>query len=316
MLAYIFRRILWMIPIMLGVAIVIFTLMFFIPGDPISATISGTSRDLELAREIHGLNQPYFTRLWNYMSGVFLRFDFGLSWNFGTRVTQDLMGRLPRTAILAGVSMFFSVIIGIPLGIVAATRHNKLPDRISMVISMFGVSMPPFWLAVILVSIFAVKLGWLPSFGIGGIKYYILPALANCFQGVTGFARQTRSSILDNIRSDYVSTARAKGVSERRILWSHIMTNSLIPIITFSGAQASRLLVGAVVVENVFSIPGLGSYIVTAISKRDYNAVQGTVIFIAVLFALLMLLVDIVYAYVDPRIKSQYTRKLRRSQHG
>ena len=317
MFRYVLRRILWMIPIIIGVTILIFTIMYFIPGDPVSATIAGaTSRDLDLAREKFGLNEPYHIRLWKYCSGIFLRFDFGTSWTFGTKVTSDLMERFPRTALLAAVGMIFSVILGIPLGIVAATNRNKIPDQISMILSMVGVSMPPFWLAILLVLLFSVRLNLLPTFGIGGLEYYILPSIANCFQGVTGFARQARSSILENIRSDYVITARAKGISESQIMWSHIIPNSMIPIITFAGAQFSRLVVGAVVIENVFSIPGVGSYIVTAITMRDYNAVQGSIIFIAIVFALLMLLVDVIYAYTDPRIKAQFERRAAgRKQH-
>ena len=313
---YILRRILWMIPILIGVTILIFTIMFFIPGDPVSAMMSGASRtDMDLAREMLGLNEPYHTRLWHYCTAVFLHFDFGTSWMFGTKVTADLTARFPRTVTLALVSMFFSVVMGVPLGILAATHHHKMTDRVATFISMLGVSMPPFWLAILLVLFFSFKLDLLPTFGIGGLRYYILPALANCFQGVTGFARQTRSSILENIRADYVSTARAKGISEIRVLWSHIMPNSMIPIVTFAGAQFNRLLAGAVVIENVFSLSGIGNYVVTAINMRDYNAVQGTIIYLAIIAAVIMLLVDVVYAYINPRIKARFESKSRRKQH-
>ncbi len=307
---YILNRLLWLIPTLLGVTILIFTVMFFIPGDPVTIMMpNGTDEEIEMAKEMLGLNGGYFERLWEYTSGVFLRFDLGKSFVTGSSVTADIMTRVPRTLMLAIVSMLLSVGIGMPLGINAALHHNSVGDRFSMIVAIFGVSMPPFWLGILLVIVFAVTLNWLPAFGIGGIKYYILPALANCFQGVAGFARQTRSSVLECIRADYVTTARSKGVSERRVLWAHIIPNSLIPIITYAGSQFSKLMAGAIVIENVFSIPGIGTYMVNGINKRDYGVVQGSVIFSSLTFCLIMLIVDIIYAYVDPRIKARYESK-------
>lgn len=307
---YIIKRLLWLIPIVLGVTILIFTIMYFIPGDPVTTMMSGASpEEIEMAKEALGLNGGYFKRLWEYASGVFFHFDLGTSWQMGTKVTEDIITRFPRTIALAVASMIMSVIMGIPLGILAATHQDKITDRAAMIIAIIGVSMPAFWLAILLVLLFAFKLHWLPSYGIGGIKYYILPALANCFNGVAGFARQTRSSVLECIRADYVTTARSKGVSEKKVLWGHIIPNSLIPIITYAGGQLGKLMAGAIVIENVFSIPGLGTYMVNGINKRDYGVVQGSVIFSAVTFSLIMLLVDVVYAYVDPRIKAQFENK-------
>lgn len=307
---YIMNRLLWLIPTLVGVTLLIFTVMFFIPGDPVSLMMpNATDDEIELAKEMLGLNGSYFERLWEYASGVFFHFDLGTSFVTGNSVTADIMTRVPRTLVLAIVSMLLSVGIGMPLGINAALRHNSVGDRISMIVAIFGVSMPPFWLGILLVIVFAVTLGWLPAFGIGGIKYYILPALANCFQGVAGFARQTRSSVLECIRADYVTTARSKGVSERRVLWLHIIPNSLIPIITYAGNQFSKLMAGAIVIENVFSIPGIGTYMVNGINKRDYGVVQGSVIFSSLTFCVIMLIVDVVYAYVDPRIKARYESK-------
>lgn len=307
---YIVRRLLWLIPTLLGVTLLIFTIMYFIPGDPVALMMpNATDEEIELARELLGLNGGYFERLWEYASGVFFHFNLGTSFISGSSVTSDILVRFPRTISLAVVSMLLAVGIGMPLGIIAALKHNSLGDRTAMVVAIFGVSMPPFWLGILLVLLFAVKLDWLPAFGIGGIKYYILPAIANCFQGVAGFARQTRSSVLENIRADYVTTARSKGVTESRVLWKHIIPNSLIPIITYAGTQFSKLLAGAIVIENVFSIPGIGMYMVNGINKRDYGAVQGSVIFSSMTFCLIMLVVDIIYAYVDPRIKARYEAK-------
>lgn len=310
MARYVIRRLLWMIPIVVGVTILIFTIMYFIPGDPVAMMMPGaTQEELELAREAMGYNRGYFERLWEYASGVFFRFDLGTSWQLGSSVTKDLVTRFPYTIGLAAASILLSVIIGIPLGITAATHQNSIGDRVAMIVAMFGVSMPAFWLGLLLVQLFSVELQWLPAYGVGGIKYYILPALSNCFAGVAGFARQMRSSVLENIRADYVTTARSKGVPEASVLWKHIIPNSLIPVITYAGTQFSKLLAGAIVIEGVFSIPGLGTYMINGINKRDYGAVQGSIIFSAITFSLVMLLCDVLYAYVDPRIKAQYENK-------
>lgn len=315
---YIAKRILWLIPVIVGVTFLIFTIMFFIPGDPVAIMLgsSATQAEIEQAREMLGLNGSYLHRFWNYASGVFLRFDLGTSFQYGTSVTADMLTRFPRTFTLAVASMLISICVGVPLGVIAATHQNTVSDRASMIIAMFGVSMPSFWLAILLVLLFSMKLGLLPSYGIGGLKFYILPAIANSFGGIAGFARQTRSSVLECIRADYVTTARAKGVSEKKVLMGHILPNSMIPIITYAGTQFSGLLGGAIVIENVFTIPGIGTYMVQAINYHDYGAVQGSVIFSAITFSVVMLIVDVIYAYVDPRIKAQYENKQRSTKNG
>lgn len=315
---YIAKRILWLIPVIMGVTFLIFTIMFFIPGDPVAIMLgsSATPAEIEQAREMLGLNGSYLHRFWNYASGVFLRFDLGTSFQYGTSVTADMLTRFPRTFTLAVASMLISICVGVPLGVIAATHQNTVSDRASMIVAMFGVSMPSFWLAILLVLLFSMKLGLLPSYGIGGLKFYILPAIANSFGGIAGFARQTRSSVLECIRADYVTTARAKGVSEKKVLMGHILPNSMIPIITYAGTQFSGLLGGAIVIENVFTIPGIGTYMVQAINYRDYGAVQGSVIFSAITFSVVMLIVDVIYACVDPRIKAQYENKQRSTKNG
>ena len=315
---YIAKRILWLIPVIMGVTFLIFTIMFFIPGDPVVIMLgsSATPAEIEQAREMLGLNGSYLHRFWNYASGVFLRFDLETSFQYGTSVTADMLTRFPRTFTLAVASMLISICVGVPLGVIAATHQNTVSDRASMIVAMFGVSMPSFWLAILLVLLFSMKLGLLPSYGIGGLKFYILPAIANSFGGIAGFARQTRSSVLECIRADYVTTARAKGVSEKKVLMGHILPNSMIPIITYAGTQFSGLLGGAIVIENVFTIPGIGTYMVQAINYRDYGAVQGSVIFSAITFSVVMLIVDVIYAYVDPRIKAQYENKQRSTKNG
>ena len=234
---------------------------------------------------------------------------------YGTPVIDGLMERMKYTLVIAISCMLLQIFIGTPLGIIAATHRNGIADRICMFIAMLGVSVPAFWLALMMVVVFSVKLGWLPAFGVGSFKYYIMPCLANCLAGVATQARQTRSSMLEVIRSDYVTTAKAKGLSEREVLLKHALPNALIPIITIVGNGMGMMLGGTVVIENVFSIPGIGSYMTSAINSRDYPIVMGGVLLLGLIFSLIMLLVDVVYAFVDPRIKAQYEGKKRRKSH-
>jgi ABC-type dipeptide/oligopeptide/nickel transport system permease component len=249
------------------------------------------------------------------VEGIVLHFDFGKSWIYNTPVTSELLQRFPRTLTIAVICMLMQILIGTPLGIIAAVNRNGWGDRISMFIAMFGISMPNFWLALMLILFFSVKLGWLPPYGIGGIKYYILPCIANAFPGIATQARQTRSSMLEVIRSDYITTARAKGMSELRILLRHALPNALLPIITIIGNGMGMLLGGTVVIEMIFAIPGVGWYLVGGIGNRDINVVQSCVIFLAIAFTLIMLLVDLAYAFIDPRVKAQFASQKRRKQH-
>lgn len=309
MTKYIVKRLLWMIPVVLGVTIVIFSIMHFVPGDPavIILGTEATEAELQAKREQLGLSEPFMIQLGTYMKNVFLKFDFGNSYITNNSITKELLSRLPRTALVGFISMILMLVIGIPLGITAAVHQNGLGDRLCMIIALIGVSVPSFWLGLLLVITFSLKLGWLPASGIGGFQYYILPCVASAFGGIASLARQSRSSMLEVIRSDYVVTARAKGLSERKVIYGHALPNALIPIITVAGSHLAHIFGGSVVIENVFSIPGIGSYMVQAVNNRDYTVVTGSVIFLAVVFSLVMLIVDVVYAFVDPRIKAQYT---------
>jgi peptide/nickel transport system permease protein len=206
------------------------------------------------------------------------------------------------------IAMILSIIIGIPLGIAAALHNGKWQDNVSMFFALLGVSMPGFWLGLMLVLLFSVTLGWLPSSGIGGWQYFILPGITNACMGIATQARQTRSAVLEVVQADYVTTARAKGVTEKGVLWKHIFPNTMIPVVTALGTGFAAQMGGTVIIENVFSIPGLGQYVVNAIGYRDYYAVQGAVIVIAITFSLIILAIDIIYAYLDPRIKAQFVK--------
>ena len=314
---YILRRLLQMIPVILGVTILVFTILYFMPGDPVRLLLGAepTPAQVEAKREAMGLNDPYLVRLGKYVEGIVLHFDFGKSWIYNTPVTSELLQRFPRTLTIAVICMLLQILIGTPLGIIAAVNRNGWGDRISMFIAMFGISMPNFWLALMLILFFSVKLGWLPPFGLGGIKYYILPCIANAFPGIATQARQTRSSLLEVIRSDYITTARAKGMSEFRILFKHALPNALLPVITIIGNGMGMMLGGTVVIEMIFGIPGVGWYLVGGIGNRDINVVQSSVIFLAIAFTLIMLLVDLAYAFIDPRVKARFTVQKRRKQY-
>ena len=301
-----------MIPIILGVTILVFTMMTFCPGDPAQIILGTTATEADLAakRTELGLDQPFLIRLAQYMSDVFLHFDMGSSWTTNIDIMSSIGERMPRTLMLALVTLIIAYGLGIPLGIMAATHQNKWQDHVSMILALVGVAIPNFWLALLLIILFSVKLGWLPAMGVGvglaGIKYYILPAVSNCAGALANCARQTRSSMLDVIRADYITTARAKGVPERVVVTKHALKNALIPIITMMGTTFGRLLGGAMIIETIFTIPGMGSYIIGAVNNRDYPVVQGGSIILAIAFSIAMLLIDLLYAAVDPRIKAKY----------
>lgn len=307
---YIVKRLLWMIPIILCVAILVFTLMNFCPGDPAAIVLgsSATEEDLNLMREEMGLNRPFLIRLGTYLRDAFLRFDLGKSYLTKVSISDSIKEYLPRTMLLTIITMLISVGLGLPLGITAATHQGKWQDTTCMVLALIGVSIPSFWLALLLILLFSVKLGWLPAMGIGGLQYYILPAISGSLAGVASLARQTRSSMLDVIRADYITTARAKGVSERKVITKHALKNALIPIITIIGTQFGKQLGGTMVIETIFGIPGMGRFIITGVNQRDYPVVQSGSIFLAIVFSLCMLAVDLMYAAVDPRIKAQYAK--------
>lgn len=316
MARYIIKRLLWMIPVVLGVAVLIFTIMFFVPGNPAAIMLgpSATPSEIAIMEEALGLDQPYFKQLFSFLMKM-LRGDFGMSYLYRTPVLTDLMNRFPYTLMLSLISMVIALTVGILLGTVAAVKQDSWSDRLCMLISLVGVSMPSFWLALMLVVVFSAELGWLPAFGIGGPEYYILPAFANSLGGIASQARQSRSSVLEVIRADYATTARAKGVSERAILLNHVLPNALIPIVTSAGSNFGRMLGGTLIIETVFSMPGIGTYMIQAINNRDYPAVRGSVVFCAVLFSIVMLIVDLCYAYIDPRIKARYEGKKRRASN-
>lgn len=305
---YIIRRLILMIPVVLAVAILIFSIMSFVPGNPASLILGAdaTEEQIQIKEHEMGLDQPFYVRLLQYLKQTFIDFDLGRSYWTNTSVSSELMTRFPRTLAIAGFAMLFTVIVGIPLGIFAAVHEGTLADRLTVILCVVGVSMPTFWLAMLFVLLFAVKLHLLPAQGLGGVKYFILPVVAQSLGGISGMVRTARSSMLEVVRADYVTTARSKGLSERKTIYGHALPNAMLPIISVLGAQLGNTLGGALVIEQVFSIPGIGLYLINAVNTRDYPVAQSCVVFLSIIFSFIMLATDLCYAAVDPMIKAQF----------
>jgi peptide/nickel transport system permease protein len=307
MTEYILKRLLMVIPILLGVATIIFMLMFLVPGDPARLLMGqhGDEKVLENIRREMGLDKPIYIQYVKYI-GKLAKGDLGTSYRQKRPVTQIIRERFPATAKLAVASMILSIIIGITAGIIAAVNRNKFWDLLVMVLSLSGISMPVFWLGMMLILIFASGLGWLPVGGYGrsgDLRHILLPALSLSAVFIGYIARMMRSSMLEVIGKDYIRTARAKGLSERAVIVNHALRNAFIPVITIIGINFASLLGGAVATETVFAWPGLGRATVDAIRVRDLPVVEGCVIFLAFIFVMVNLLVDISYAWIDPRIR-------------
>lgn len=309
MYKYVLKRILMMVPVLLGVLTIVFVMNQITPGDPARMLAGGEEaqeEDIERVREELGLNKPVYIQYINYVKGIITQGDLGVSYATKRPVAVEVSERLPTTALLALLSVTLSVSIGIPVGILSATRQYSLADNISMSVALIGVSMPSFWQGLMNILIFAIYLKVLPASGFYGWQYWILPAFTIGTSSAAIITRMTRSSMLEVIRQDYIRTARAKGQTERKVIINHALKNALIPIITVIGIQFGGLLGGAVMTETVFAIPGLGKFMVDCIKSRNYPAVQGGVLILAVIFSFVNLIVDILYAYADPRIKSMY----------
>ncbi len=309
MYRYIIKRLIMLIPVLLGVAFVIFAIMNVAEGDPVYqvAGPDATEEQLEALREEMGLNGSLLQRYFRYIANL-LRGDLGTSYISKMDVMKLYFQRLPNTLRLASIAMIVAVLISVPLGIVAAVNQNSWKDTIAMVLALLGLSMPNFWLGLLLIILFSLKLGWFPSGGSEGIISVVLPAVTVGVGLAALLTRTTRSSMLDVLRQDYLRTARAKGVSENKVVMHHALRNALIPIITIFGVQFSNVLGGSVLAETVFAWPGVGRLVVDAIDQRDIPTVTGALVMTTMLVTVVNLLVDIIYAYVDPRIKAQYTK--------
>ena len=309
---YILRRLLMLIPVMLIVGIVVFMLVHLTPGDPAAVILgqNATGEQIQALRDRLGLNDPLPVQFIRWF-GDALRLDFGDSLFLGMPVTEALWQRAQPTTLLTLYALIVMILIGIPAGVIAAVRRNSLVDRGLMLMSISGAAIPTFFLGILLILIFAVRLRWLPSGGytpidqdpIAHFKGMILPSFTLGFASAGLLARLVRSSMLDVMREDYVRTAMAKGLKFRNVITKHALRNALIPAITVIGYSLGALLGGAVVTETVFTIPGMGRLVVQSIARRDYPLIQGAIMLIAGFYVLVNLLVDILYVYIDPRIR-------------
>ncbi|MGM9608085.1 MAG: ABC transporter permease [Oscillospiraceae bacterium] len=307
---FVINRLLWLVITAVCVAFLIFTVLYFAPGDPVENMLgeTATEEQEEELRESLGLNDPYIVQLGRYLYNTFIKWDFGTSYMLKVPVVEEFAVRLPRTLLLTILSIAIDLLIGIPLGIMAAMNRGKFLDSGVMVFAMIGVSIPGFWMAILLVMLFTVKLGWLPNFGFGTWKHWVMPVISASIGGVAHNGRQTRSAVLETIRADYVTTARAKGLSENKVIYKHMLPNALMPIVSGMGARLASNIGGSIVIETVFSFPGIGTYLMNAITARDYPVIRGCVLILALFSAVIMLLTDLAYGFIDPRIKAQYTR--------
>lgn len=308
MIHYIQKRLLQLVPVLIGLTFVIFALINLAPGDPGSAILGATAppEAISAFNENVGYYDPFLVRYGRFLANL-LKFDFGTSYASGQSVMTEIATRFPLTIKIAAYSMIFAVIVGVPLGVLSAVKQYSLLDEVSRVLSVGLAAVPSFWLALLMISLFAVKLEWLPSFGAETSKHFILPVVALGIPYAARELRMTRSCMLETIRQDYVRTVRAKGATEKCVIWRHAFKNALLPVVTQVGSHFGVLIGGAIVTETVFSMPGLGTYLITAIRAKNINSVMGATTVMAVSFCLVMLLVDLLYAAIDPRIRAKYS---------
>ena len=308
MLRYIFRRLLMLIPVVLGVALFIFAVMDFTPGDPAVMSLGEGATEAEDAalRASLGLNDPLLLRYARYIMNA-LKGDFGVSYRTQIPVFQEIAARLPYTAVLAVVSTLIAVTVGLPVGVFSAVKQYSLSDNFALGCALLMTSMPTFWLAMMLVLYFSLKLKWLPAMGVQSWRHFILPAIANASATTASLLRMTRSTMLEVIRQDYIRTARAKGAKENTVIFGHALRNALLPVVTLIGVNFGAALSGTIVIEQVFAIPGLGQLMVNAIRTKDTPMIIASLLFTAIIASLVNLLVDILYAYIDPRLKAKFS---------
>ncbi len=305
---YIMKRLLLLIPVMFGASILSFSILYIAPGDPAELMLerqlqsTPTQEQIETFKEKHGLNEPIPIQFVRWFNNV-LHGDLGISLRTEEPVLNEFFNKFPASLILFALSQIIAIMIGIPLGIISAVKHNSTTDHFSRLVAMLGVSMPNFWLSLLLIIYFAVHLGWFPAFGYGGVMHIILPATAMGLSGCASIMRLMRASLLEVLNLDYIRTARSKGLPERVIIVKHGLKNALIPVVTFIGFHIGHLFSSIVIIETIFAWPGIGRFLIQSIHARDFPVIQGFVLIIAMIFVFSNLLVDILYTYLDPRIR-------------
>ncbi|MDO5409978.1 MAG: ABC transporter permease [Lachnospiraceae bacterium] len=307
---FILKRFLYMIPVLLGVAFLVFAILSLTPGDPgtIILGITAKPEDIASLNEQFGYDKPFLVRFFSYIRDIILHLDLGVSYQTREPVITDIMARFPNTLILTTFSMSLSAVIGISFGIISAVKQYSALDHICVVTALIFACIPGFWLGLMLMMLFSLKLAWLPSHGADGLICFILPTITVAMTSAAGLLRLTRSAMLETIRQEYIRTAKAKGAPAKRIIIRHALRNALMPVVTTLGTSFGASLGGAIIAETVFAMPGMGTLITTAIRQKDIPMVMGSTLFLAALFSLIILLVDILYAVIDPRIMDKYKK--------
>jgi ABC-type dipeptide/oligopeptide/nickel transport system permease component len=305
MFRYLQRRLLLAIPTILLTSLVVFLMLYLIPGDPASIYVgdqTATPQRLAQIRHTMGLDKPIYVQyadfLWNALHG-----NLGRSLQTNRPVTTEIMSRLPSTIELAVAAMVLGTVFGVALGLISGLKQNSIIDTLSMIVALFGISIPVFWLALLLIMLFAVRLQWFPATSQPGLRGLVLPAVSLALLSAATLARIVRGSILEVLRQEYLTTARAKGISYAAVVFRHALPNAIIPVVTVMGLQFGSLLSGAVITETVFARPGLGKLVVDSIQNKDLPVVQGVILVLAIIYILMNLLVDLSYAVIDPRIR-------------
>ncbi len=330
MLGYIIRRLFQLVPVVLGVTFIVFTLTYISPGDPARMLLPQDAKDEEVAslRHTMGLDRPFIVQYYHFLfgfhsergaydyKGLFM-LDLGRSYVSNRPVFGTILERFPNTVLLALLALSLSVVVAIPFGIISATRQYSKTDMTVTVLALVGISIPAFWLGMMLIWIFSVQLHLFPSLAVpSNLSSIVLPVITLAALSTAVQTRMTRSSMLEVIRQDYIRTARAKGLEEKKVIGKHALRNALIPVVTVVGLQVGQLLVGAVLTETVFSYPGIGTIMVDAIERKDTPQIMASVVFMAIIFAVVNLVVDILYAFIDPRIRVQYEGGTKRGKEG
>lgn len=309
MLKYSLKRLIYMIPVTIAVVFIVYLIMYLTPGDPVAVMLGGdaTPELIQQTREDLGITKPFFTQFINYVIKLF-QGDFGTSWYTGQAVSIRLFACIPYTIKLTFAAMFLSIVISIPLGIIAAVNQNSVADYLVSTFSICGVSAPTFWIGILLILLFSLSLDLLPAAGADSWKNYILPSITMSFNQLASVTRTQRSSMLEVLRQDYIRTAKAKGVSNRKATYVHALRNAIIPSITIAGLNFGSLMAGAVAIETVFAIPGIGRLMIDSIKIQDTPTVVACMVFVSLIVSVINLCVDLLYAFIDPRIKAQYLR--------
>lgn len=309
MYKYVLKRLLLTIPILLGVIIVVFIMINIVPGDPGRNILGMQAAQEDVDRLNHelGYDQPMLTRLVQYLEDIIFHFDFGETWFTGNRVLEDISMNFVYTfrVVLFGTALY--VLLGVPLGVLSAVKQYSVTDNVLRILAMIFNSMPSFWFGLVALLVFSLWLGWLPSNGVDTWKNYVLPVAVYGIGSAGGLLRTTRTIMLESIRQDYIRTARAKGATEKRVIWRHALPNVSLPLINLIGLTFGGMLGGTVLIETTFSMPGLGTLVLDAVRAKDVPLVMGTTIFLAAIWCVAVLAVDVISAYADPRVRAKYT---------